>query len=133
MRRVIIAGGRDFADKALLDSKVTQLWLADKDQDWRINCGMATGADTLGWQWAIDHELLVKEFPANWNQFGKAAGHKRNLQMALDGDILIAFWDGLSSGTRDMIQTALYQGLEVHVYRYYPPPLPPPPTPKVGL
>ena len=36
----------------------------------------------------------------------KAAGLKRNQQMANDADALIAFWDGKSRGAKNMIQFA---------------------------
>jgi hypothetical protein len=57
-------------------------------------------------------------FKADWDKHGKAAGPIRNQQMAQEADGLIAFWDGKSRGTKDMIQKALNYGLETHVYRY---------------
>lgn len=38
--------------------------------------------------------------------------------MAQLADVLVAFWDGKSRGTRNMIDEALRSGLEVHVFRY---------------
>lgn len=58
------------------------------------------------------------EFPADWNAHGKAAGPIRNQQMAQEADVLIAFWDGKSRGTKDMIEKATRAGLDMHVYRY---------------
>ena len=46
----------------------------------------------------------------------KAAGPKRNEQMANDADTLIAFWDGESKGTRDMIQIATQLDMKVSIY-----------------
>ena len=43
------------------------------------------------------------------------AGPIRNAQMANYADALIAFWDGSSTGTRDMIRKAEEKGLKVHV------------------
>jgi hypothetical protein len=57
-------------------------------------------------------------FPANWDRHGKAAGGIRNTAMANYGTHLIAFWDGESPGTRDMIAKAKRAGLKVLVIRY---------------
>ena len=80
--------------------------------------GTARGADTLGCQWASTWGLSIMPFPADWHTHGKAAGHIRNAEMADYADVLVAFWDGESKGTKGMIDVALKKGLEVHVYRY---------------
>ncbi|WP_197026348.1 hypothetical protein [Polaribacter sp. Hel_I_88] len=54
-------------------------------------------------------------FPAEWNKFGKAAGPVRNKEMAIYADALIAFWDGKSRGTKNMIQLAKQNGLLLKV------------------
>lgn len=59
----------------------------------------------------------VRQFPADWKRYGRAAGRQRNLQMAVYADALIAVWDGKSPGTRHMIETAKRMGLKVFVYR----------------
>lgn len=123
--RVIIAGGRDFADHErlarVLDDMYADHLRRTNSEQFSVVCGMARGADQLGHDWATFAGVAIEEYPAEWDKHGKAAGHKRNLQMALNAEVLVAFWDGMSSGTRDMIQTALAHGLEVHVYRYDPP------------
>jgi hypothetical protein len=45
----------------------------------------------------------------------KSAGLKRNIEMAAFADILIAFWDGESKGTKHMIEFATQVGLKVKV------------------
>jgi len=126
MRKVIIAGGRDFSDRPRLWWVMQDLFAEDVPHDGRdfveveleVVCGGAHGADYEGQVWAKAHNFPVSMFPADWNQYGKAAGHRRNYEMARYADVLIAFWDGESRGTRDMIDTALREGLEIHVYRY---------------
>ena len=104
MFRVIIAGGRDFADYTLL-SKTMDEYLSSISDDISIVCGQARGADTLGEQYAKE-------------RYGKAAGYIRNTEMAKNADALVAFWDGASFGTKHMIATAEQLHLDVHVVRY---------------
>ena len=60
----------------------------------------------------------MKEFPADWNQYGKRAGPLRNQEMAKYSDVLIAFRykDNPSRGTENMIKTAMEEGLDVYIY-----------------
>lgn len=102
---IIIAGGRDFNDYGLLEITVDK-FIADFDvEDVTIVSGMAEGADKLGEIYAYNHNYKLVTFKADWNKHGKAAGPIRNKVMADFSDALIAFWDGKSRGTANMIQT----------------------------
>ena len=80
--------------------------------------GQLGGADKLGEQYAIDRSFKTNIYPADWNGQGKKAGPIRNKKMAENADALIAFWDGKSSGTKHMIDTARIMGLKVRVINY---------------
>ena len=79
--------------------------------------GTARGADALGEQWAAKHGVPTERFPADWSAHGKAAGYKRNEQMAACADALLALWNGHSRGTKHMIELATRAGLLVLVWR----------------
>jgi hypothetical protein len=113
--RVIVAGGRDFADAELLNSVLCEMY---GDKDIEVVCGDASGADTLGKKWAEKNGKAVKSFPADWRKYGKKAGPIRNRQMAEYGTHLVAFWDGVSRGTGGMINVASELGLDVTVVHY---------------
>ena len=101
--KLIIAGGRDFDDAAMLSRvlyAMSDVELADKAVS--IVSGMARGADALGYQFAHQHGVKVYEFNANWARHGKRAGFMRNEDMGRFADGLLAFYSG-SSGTRHMI------------------------------
>jgi hypothetical protein len=83
-----------------------------------IVSGGARGADMMGENYGALRGYPVKIFPANWDEHGKGAGILRNAQMALYADALIAFWDGESKGTYNMIWQAEAKGLKVRVIRY---------------
>jgi hypothetical protein len=113
--KVIIAGGRDFTDFDYVKGYMATLppWLHVTE----VVCGKASGADALGERWAKLYGIPVKEFPADWATFNKRAGPLRNLQMAEYADGLVAFWDGKSTGTADMIMQAQHHGLWTYVVR----------------
>jgi hypothetical protein len=137
-RRVIIAGGRDFGDvtgaikrgnaNEIHTAKIQRLWafyaldrLLLRMMPIEPISGRATGADTVGEQWAELRGMKSTPFPAKWRELGKAAGPIRNQEMAdyagSDG-MLVAFWDGESNGTRGMVRIAKEKGMGVEVVRY---------------
>lgn len=114
--KVIIAGGRNFNDYETL-CRVCDYMLQNKKHV-EIVCGMARGADLLGKKYAEERNYGVVKFPADWETHGKKAGHLRNLQMAEYADALIAFWDGQSRGTENMINLSKQFKLFTKIHRY---------------
>lgn len=117
MFRVIVAGGRDFEDYALLQQTMDRLLVNVQDRI-VIVCGRARGADSLGERYAQEHGHSVRTFPADWDRYGRAAGFIRNEEMAKNADALVAFWDGQSRGTQNMIEVARRYQLKIRVIRY---------------
>ena len=117
MFQIIIAGGRDFNDYPLLERTVDQ-FLADVHDEITIFCGTARGADSLGERYAKKRGYAVRNFPPDWRRYGRAAGPKRNQEMAEAADALADFWDGESRVTGDMIRSASRRGLRLLVTRY---------------
>lgn len=117
MFKVIIAGGRDFNDYSRLCEHVTHL-LRNQYKGIEVVSGGARGADSCGEQYAIEYNYPIKLFEAQWEEYGKSAGYRRNVEMAEYADALIAFWDGKSKGTKHMIDIAKEKGLKVRVVRY---------------
>lgn len=114
--RVIIAGSRTFSNYQLLRDSCNSL-LSEKQRTHTVVVisGTAQGADRLGERYARERDFQLRRFPADWNRNGKAAGIIRNAQMAENADALIAFWDGKSRGTRNMIETAKKKGLAIRI------------------
>ena len=110
--KVVIAGSRTITDYEILLDAMSQV-------DWVITevvSGLATGVDTLGMRWAKEKNIPVKEFRAEWELHGKAAGPIRNSQMAKYADAVIVIWDGESRGSKNMIEEAKGHGLELKVF-----------------
>ena len=72
----------------------------------------------LGAEWAANHGVPLQHFPAYWDKYGKSAGFIRNAEMGEYADALIAFWDGVSPGTKHMIQTMKRNKKPYWVYDY---------------
>lgn len=106
--KLAIVGGRDFNDYKRLDAIVFELFKIRKGNipEDSIISGGARGADALGKRYAKDRDLDYIEYPADWRKYGKSAGFKRNLQIVAACDIVLAFWDGVSGGTKDTIDKA---------------------------
>ena len=116
--RVIIAGCRDFNNYELLREKCDHMLSKKKDtHKVIIVSGHAAGADALGEVYALERGFDLETYPADWSR-GRMAGPLRNERMARVADALIAFWDGQSRGTVNMISLAKSKGLSVAVVRY---------------
>lgn len=108
--KVIVCGGRGYADKERLYNVLTEVH--QEQGITHLIHGAAPGADSLAGQWARDAGVQEVVCPANWNNYGRAAGPRRNLKMAeLAPDLVIVFPGG--HGTHNMATTAATRGLKV--------------------
>jgi len=112
--KTIIAGSRNNIEYQDVLTAIRECpWSSEITE---VVAGKARGVDTLGEQWAIENNISIKEFPADWKKFGKSAGHRRNEQMGDYADALIAVWDGESKGTKHMIDYSKNKRLRVFIY-----------------
>lgn len=111
--KTIIAGSREFTDLDYMSACIEALDFTPTV----IISGTARGADRLGEVWASKHSIPIDKFPADWNRYGNSAGFIRNQEMAAEGDVLLAFWNGKSKGTNHMIATGRRRGLRVIVFQ----------------
>ena len=72
--------------------------------------GTARGVDKCGEGWATAYHIPIARFPADWDHYGKAAGHIRNKQMAEYADALLIIWNGESRGSKNMKETMIKLG-----------------------
>lgn len=106
-KRIVIAGCRYFNDYELAKTTIEDcLSNISKEDDIIILSGGCSGADLLGERYARQMGYKIERHPANWEKYGKAAGQKRNEEMAKRCDFVICFWDNKSKGTKGMIQFA---------------------------
>lgn len=107
--RILVCGGRDFSDSILLNKTLRDFFFGPEDV---LICGMARGADRMAYDWVKARDILIEEYPAEWDKHGKAAGFIRNQDMLDSGvDVVVAFPGG--RGTADMVRRARKAGVEV--------------------
>lgn len=111
--KIIIAGGRDFFKYEIVE-EYCDVVVKNISNPFIISGGQR-GADQLGERYARERNIPLKIIPANWNKYGKSAGPIRNREMSKEADRLIAFWDGKSKGTKDMIDVAKSKGIPIHI------------------
>lgn len=78
---VLVSGGRDFSDVDFIYRFMEGMFIGCKYKSWILVHGGASGVDTICAKWAELHNIIVKEYPANWKKFGKSAGRIRNQEM----------------------------------------------------
>ncbi len=100
--KLSVIGSRSFNDYDLLEKEINSLHF---DIDLIISGG-AKGADTLGEQYANKYGIKTMIFKPNWKKYGMSAGFKRNRDIIQKCDAVIAFWDGISKGTKNSLDTA---------------------------
>ena len=81
-----------------------------------IISGGAKGVDTSAREYAFAKGLKLTEFLPEYDKYGRAAPLKRNLLIIENADLVLAFWDGKSKGTKHVIDNCRKNGVEVRVY-----------------
>lgn len=102
--KVAIIGSRNITDKSYIYKQLDSFFKDNKPE--LIVSGGAHGPDKIGIAWALENKINVKEFLPDWERYKKSAGFIRNTQIVEAADLVIAFWDGLSKGTKDSINKA---------------------------
>jgi hypothetical protein len=111
--KIAIVGSRSFNDYDLLkESILSKVRIEEIDM---MVSGGADGADSLGELFAKLNNIPTKIYRPNWNKYGKKAGIIRNEYIIEYSDIIFAFWDGESKGTKNSIDIAQRKGKELNI------------------
>ena len=73
------------------------------DETTEIVSGGARGIDTCARNYAIQNGLKLTEFLPEYNKYGRSAPLRRNITIIEHADLVVAFWDGKSRGTKFVI------------------------------
>ena len=105
--KVAVIGSRNLTVPNLgdyLPAKTTEL----------VSCG-AKGVDTSAKEYAEAHGIKLTEFLPDYSKFRRNAPLKRNLQIIEYADLVLAFWDGKSKGTKYVIDNCNKLGKPVQI------------------
>lgn len=101
--KVVVTGGRDFNDRALLFRVLDRIH--QETPITLIRNGGMTGADALSSRWAYTRRVDTECVGARWGSCGGRAGPLRNETMlARPTDLVVAFPGG--RGTADAVRQA---------------------------
>jgi predicted Rossmann-fold nucleotide-binding protein len=112
--KVLVCGGRDFADRPFLYTILNAVHTSEPTRPITLIInGGAKGADQMASQWALEHGVPKVVEHAQWDQLGYKAGPIRNQKMLDEHkpDMVIAFPGG--TGTADMVRRAKANNLIV--------------------
>jgi len=82
-----------------------------------IVSGGAKGADTYAKEYAVKNNITIVEYLPDYEQYGRKAPLMRNIQIVENCDFLIAFWNGVSRGTKFTIDYAIKREVPYKVVR----------------
>lgn len=119
-RRVLVCGGRKYADRETVMRVLNDVAMIDNDRPmpevgFVVIHGGATGADSLADEWAVINWVDTEVYKPDWKLNGRAAGPIRNQRMIDVGKptLVVAFPGG--AGTADMVRRAKAAGVEVRL------------------
>ena len=113
---IAIIGSRSFTDYEKLKCFIKEK-ISLENVDFVVSGG-AKGADKLGELFADEHGIDKKIFLPDWNKFGKQAGFIRNKDIIENSDVVFAFWNGFSKGTKNSLKLAEKLNKKIYLYEY---------------
>lgn len=120
MKNIAIVGSRNFTNKDILNKTLNEV-ISIEGTPSKIVSGGAKGADSMGYDWAVENNIETLIFEPRYNDFPKKisrwmAPKERNTTIVENSDIIIAFWDMVSTGTKDTINKSVDRGKKIYVY-----------------
>lgn len=108
--KVAVIGSRNLSVENLGD------YLPDDTTE--IVSGGAKGIDTCAKKYAKSNGIKLTEFLPEYNKYGRSAPLRRNISIIEYADLVLAFWDGKSRGTKFVIEHCKKLGVECRIYKY---------------
>ena len=82
-----------------------------------IISGGAKGVDASAREYAKRRGVPLTEFLPDYRRYGRAAPLQRNIEILTRADMVLAFWDGKSRGTKFVIDECAKRGVPVQIIR----------------
>lgn len=81
-----------------------------------IISGGARGVDASARAYALSRGVKLTEFLPEYGKYGRGAPLRRNITIIEHADLVLAFWDGTSRGTRFVIDKCHAMGVPVRIF-----------------
>ena len=86
------------------------------DDTTEIISGGAKGVDAAAREYALRHGMKLTEYLPEYSRYGRSAPLKRNITIIENADLVLAFWDGASRGTKFVIDNCEKRNIPIKVY-----------------
>ena len=86
------------------------------DDTTEIISGGARGVDASAREYAQRHGLKLTEYLPEYSKYGRSAPLKQNITITENADLVLAFWDGLSRGTKYVIDNCKKRNIPVEIH-----------------
>ncbi len=106
--RVAVIGSRGLTVENLED------YLPEETSE--IVSGGARGIDACAREYALRHGLKLTEYLPEYNKYGRVAPLKRNITIIENADLVITFWDGMSHGTKYVIDNCKKRNIPIELH-----------------
>ncbi len=117
MFRLLVTGARIWDDNWTLSKFLNSVHESHPDLV-IVHGACPSGADKMAKNWAILNGVEHEPHPAKWQQYGKAAGHMRNLEMVTTNpDYAVAFIKGEAKGTNNCLGHIIKAGIPHAIFR----------------
>lgn len=118
--KILVCGSRTWTDEERIQATFESI-PRHRHEKHELIQGAARGADLLAVKVARRCGLFnsIRHFYADWAKYGRVAEMIRNKVMLEEGkpDLVLAFWDGKSRGTANMLAQAQAAGVTVQIER----------------
>lgn len=118
--KLAIVGSRGFDNFERAQKRLEEFEARNGKID-EIISGGAKGADSIAARYALLKNIPLTEFIPDWKKHGNRAGFLRNEDIVGAADMVFAFWDGESKGTKHSMSLATEQKKRIFVDMYMEP------------
>lgn len=113
--RVLVSGSRSISDPALVEQAITESGFPITT----LLSGGARGVDRMAEAWAERHGIPIERIKPDWKRHGRGAGFKANEALISRAEAVVAIWDGVSKGTKSVLELAKSSKLYLYLSRNY--------------
>jgi len=117
MPKIGVIGSRGYNNYEEFKEKLLFLISNIREEIVFVSGGCPSGGDALISRFCKEGNYQIIEHLPDWDKHGKAAGFIRNKLIIEDSDMLAAWWDGKSKGTKSSIDLARKKNIPIKIIK----------------